>query len=71
MAVMQGSASHAPHTPNIFQRIGEYLQTLASSIEYAKAMQSLCSLSDAELKQLGITRSDIPTYAEKIVDERH
>lgn len=69
MAVMQGSASDAVRGAGFFKRVGDFLHTFAFSIQYAKTMQALCSLSDMELSRLGITRADIPNYAEKLINE--
>lgn len=52
-----------------FKRIGDFFESIAMSVQYAKTMQALCNLSDDELAKLGITRSDIPQYAQKLVDE--
>ena len=69
MTVMQGSATEAVRDSSFFKRIGDFLHTFAISIQYAKTMQALCSLSDMELSRLGITRADIPNYAEKLIEE--
>lgn len=69
MAVMQNSASDAVRGSSFFNRIGDFLHTFAISIQYAKTMQALCSLSDSELSRLGITRADIPSYAETLIEE--
>jgi len=70
MAAIQSSANGAyRQSTGIWKRIGDMLQSIAVSIHYARTMQALCNLSDAELKELGITRSDIPSYAQRMVDE--
>lgn len=69
MAAIQTTASHAIRGTGFWKRIGDAMHSIAVSVQYAKTMQALCNLSDAELKEIGITRSDIPAYAQKMVDE--
>lgn len=69
MAAIQSSASEGFRTTGLWKRIGDMMHSIAMSIHYARTMQALCNLSETELKELGITRSDIPSYAQKMVDE--
>ncbi len=39
------------------------------TMQMARMMHMLCELNDADLKKLGITRQQIPAYAEKLVYE--
>lgn len=38
------------------------------SLQVARMMATLCDMSDHQLTQIGITRSEIPDYAEKLME---
>mgnify|MGYP000221069687 CR=1 FL=1 len=54
---------------DFLHRVGDVFNSIAVGIQYARTLQTLRYMSDAELTQIGITRADIPAYAQKLVDE--
>lgn len=67
MASLVGSVSRGG--VDLVHRVGDFFHSIVVGIQYARTMQALCYMSDAELERIGITRADIPSYAQKLVDE--
>ena len=51
----------------ILATIGKSLGTGIRAFQVARMMSILCQMSDRELELLGITRQQIPSFAEKTV----
>lgn len=44
-------------------------KSLVKSVQLAQMMSVLTKMSDQQLSQIGISRSDIPEYAERLMSE--
>jgi uncharacterized protein YjiS (DUF1127 family) len=47
--------------------LGRPVQDALLAAQIGRMIKALCDLSDEQLKEIGITRRDIPAYAEKLV----
>lgn len=50
-----------------FAAVAAGFKALGYQLRYGRMLSVLGQMSDAQLKQVGITRSDIPAYAAKLV----
>jgi len=50
-----------------FAAVAEGLKSLNHKLKYGRMMSVLSQMSDAQLDQIGINRSDIPAHAEKLI----
>jgi uncharacterized protein YjiS (DUF1127 family) len=53
----------------ILARIGAQAHAALKSLQMARMLSTLANMSDHQLAQIGIRRSDIPKYAEKLMAE--
>ena len=51
----------------IFSSIGAAFKSFVASAQHGRMLSVLSQMSDAELERIGITRADIPNYAEKLL----
>lgn len=51
----------------LLARIGANAQAVVKALQVARMMSTLANMSDSQLDQIGISRSDIPNYAEKLM----
>lgn len=54
---------------SILARIGAKAHSAVKSLQMARMLSSLANMSDHQLAQIGIRRSDIPKYAETLMAE--
>lgn len=52
---------------NPLRAVSEFLKSAVRAMQMGRMMSALSQMSDAQLDQIGITRSDIPAYAEKLL----
>jgi uncharacterized protein YjiS (DUF1127 family) len=61
-----------PEAPHFFARLGKLFQWLAEFPKRQAVMDELASLSDHELADIGLTRSDLPrVFDEEFAAERN
>lgn len=54
---------------SILARIGAKAHSALKSLQMAQMLSTLANMSDHQLAQIGIQRSDIPKYAETLMAE--
>jgi uncharacterized protein YjiS (DUF1127 family) len=54
---------------SILARIGAKAHSALKSLQMARMLSTLANMSDHQLAQIGIQRSDIPKYAETLMAE--
>ena len=60
--------SHAVATSGtLMARIGAKAQAVLKGLQMARMLSTLSNMSDSQLAQIGISRSDIPKYAETLM----
>ncbi len=68
MAVSTQTHNHAFAAPLAFlARLGAKAHARLRAMQMARMLSTLSSMSDHQLAQIGISRSDIPRYAEKLM----
>ncbi|HUF88223.1 MAG TPA: DUF1127 domain-containing protein [Thermohalobaculum sp.] len=50
-------------------RIGRRLAAALKQVQYGRQMQALSQLSDGQLAEIGLRRSEIPAYAWRLIHE--
>ncbi|MEP5154094.1 DUF1127 domain-containing protein [Planktotalea sp.] len=70
--VTASGLDHAIHHPvaalvGIFAKIGNGLSTMTKSMQHARMISALNSLTDHQLSEVGIKRSEIADYANKLM----
>ena len=51
----------------LMARIGAKAQAVLKALQMARMLSTLSNMSDSQLAQIGISRSDIPKYAETLI----
>lgn len=51
----------------IWTKLKSHLSSALKTYQYARMMSALSHLSDSQLSEIGVTRTDIPKYAEKLM----
>ena len=70
MVVSTQTHSHAFATPLAFlARFGAKAHAGLKALQMARMLSTLYSMSDHQLAQIGVSRSDIPKYAETLMAE--
>ncbi|WP_254694185.1 DUF1127 domain-containing protein [Sulfitobacter sp. SK012] len=54
---------------SMLARIGVKAHSIVKSLQMARMLSTLANMSDHQLAQIGIRRSDIPKYAETLMAE--
>jgi uncharacterized protein YjiS (DUF1127 family) len=54
---------------SVLARIGAKAHSALKSLQMARMLSTLANMSDHQLAQIGIQRSDIPKYAETLMAE--
>ncbi len=61
---------HGASTPDtILVKIGAKARAALKALQVARMASTLSNMHDGQLKQIGITRAEIPKYAEKLIAE--
>ena len=69
MAVSTQAHNHAFAAPFAFlAKLGVKAHTCLRALQMARMLSTLSSMSDYQLAQIGISRSDIPKYAATLME---
>lgn len=64
---MASFVSTQPLAPSFFQSVKDGFASVSAALVRGRMLSALHAMSDRELAQVGITRADIPSYADKLV----
>lgn len=64
---MSSTEIATPQAEGLIERIGSKLRTGIRTIQYARMVQVLSGFSDEQLNNLGLSRTDIPTRAQRCI----
>ena len=71
MSFFELDAPRNPNSDGFFSKVVSWPTRAVRGIQYGRMMQAMTSLSDSQLQDLGLTRSDIPRYARECIEEKH
>lgn len=71
MSFFELDAPRGLNSDGFLSKVAAWPGKAVRTLQYGRMMQAMTSLSESQLQELGLTRSDIPRYARECLAEKN